>query len=360
MIERDDWSRIASYVTGSCSDEEMRAFEMQLRSDPHLSEAVDEARRIWEGAELGVETELAEWDLAEAWDGFFRDKVTRRSLEVAPTAAPRRSLESVVRLDRKRRWMPVKAWMAAAAVLMVAIGAGLWFRSGMTGGASRPSVDAAMYTVTTAAGQRLDLRMPDGSRVVLAAASTLRYPKAYGAARRDVYLEGRAYFEVTHDETRPFTVYAGQAVARDLGTRFDVRAYKNDGRVDVAVTEGAVELAVLREHTPPNRVLLTAGQLGHADAGGAMLSQSPVDLDRYVSWIDGRLVFTNTPLHEVLPELSRWYDVSFELADQTLGARRFTGTFYAEPLAEVLQFLTLSVDAGYQRHGRAIVLTPNR
>jgi len=89
-------------------------------------------------------------------------------------------------------------------------------------------------------------------------------------------------------------------------------------------------------------------------------SRPVADLDRYIAWTEGRLVFTDALLRDVLPELSRWYDVKFELADPALGGRRFTGTFQNEPLSEVLQFLTLSIGASHRRDGQTITLAPDR
>lgn len=362
MVEKRNWSHIANYVTGISSDDEKRAFEAQLMSDQGLRDAVDEARRIWEGAGLESEPELARWDLSATWEAFVRKKKITSSREAGRVFMLQRHASPAALSHGRRPRATVGAWAAAAAITAVA-GAALWFRAEVnTRDTAAISAAAPMYTVATKPGQRLDLRMPDGSRVVLGVASTLRYAKGYGKSRRDVYLEGRAYFEVTHDETRPFVVHAGNAVARDLGTRFDVRAYGGDGRVDVVVAEGEVELASNGEDTLKTKrsVRLAAGHLGRVNAAGNVTSRTSVDVDQYTSWTEGRLEFEDAALRDVLPELSRWYGVEFRVADHALGARRFTGTFSDESLPELLQIFSFSVGAGYERDGDTITLVLNR
>jgi ferric-dicitrate binding protein FerR (iron transport regulator) len=220
---------------------------------------------------------------------------------------------------------------------------------------------APTYTIATKPGQRLDLRMPDGTRVVLGVASTLRYPKDYGVSQRQFYLEGQAYFEVAHDDVKPLTVYAGNAAARDLGTRFEVRAYAGDDGVEVVVAEGKVELTEKSgtAAASASRAVLVSGQLGRVNGTGRIVTRTRIDMGQRLGWIDGRLEFTDVPLRDMLPQLSRWYDVEFRLADPALGHRRLTGTFQGESVSALLQFLALSLDAGYEWDGRTIVLTSN-
>src|SRR5690606_13337061 len=128
---------------------------------------------------------------------------------------------------------------AAAAVAGLALGAAVWQLALRPDPATDPFVAARTYT--TRPGQRAEMRLPDGTRVVLSVASTLRVPESYGDRSRSVALEGEAYFEVAHDDARPFRVHTARAIATDLGTRFGVRAYSGDA-VTVVVREGAVSL----------------------------------------------------------------------------------------------------------------------
>src|SRR2546423_11101612 len=101
----------------------------------------------------------------------------------------------------------------------------------------------AEETFATANRERAELRLSDGTRIRLAPASHIRVAADYGEKQRAVYLDGQGYFEVKHDLSRPFTVYAGTAVARDLGTEFAVRNYTEDRAVQVVVRAGAVAMS---------------------------------------------------------------------------------------------------------------------
>jgi ferric-dicitrate binding protein FerR (iron transport regulator) len=157
----------------------------------------------------------------------------------------------------------------------------------------------------------------DGTRIRLAPASRLRVAAAYGETRRDVYLEGEAYFEVEHDVRRPFSVHAGNATARDLGTEFAVRSYQDDDAVQVVVRKGAVVLSQVGR--------LDAGDVGRLATNGTTSLTHRVRVDSLLGWLDGRLAFHDAPLASVLRELHRWHGTEVQLGDSTLGALPFTG-----------------------------------
>jgi transmembrane sensor len=172
-------------------------------------------------------------------------------------------------------------------------------------------------TFATANRERAELRLSDGTRIRLAPASHIRVAADYGEQRRAVYLEGQGYFEVKHDATRPFTVYAGTTIARDLGTEFAVRNYLDDRAVQVVVRKGAVAMSGVGR--------LDAGDVGRLGADGTSSLTRGVAVDSLLTWLDGRLVFHDAPLTTVLAELRRWHDVEVHLADPALGALPFTG-----------------------------------
>jgi transmembrane sensor len=200
--------------------------------------------------------------------------------------------------------------------------------------------------------------------VTLAPGSTLRYPLTFGATRQLV-LDGEAYFEVAHDSLHPFVVDARGAQTRVLGTRFVVRALGSDSAVVVAVAEGRVALSRARDSTlgAVRAAVLAKGEVGRLAPGSEAAVLVGADASRYLSWTEGRLAFRDTPLREVLPELSRWYGLDIGLAPDApseLGDRRFTGSFVNQPVDEVLTFVALSADLRITRAGTRILLAPRR
>jgi transmembrane sensor len=221
-----------------------------------------------------------------------------------------------------------------------------------------------MREYVTPRGQRATFQLSDGTRLVLAAESRLRVPADYGRQIREVHLEGEALFDVVHDTGRPFRVRARDAVAEDIGTRFDMRAYPEDRRVAVAVAEGAVALG--RADTsgpdtpstggPPQGVILRRGEVGTLDSDGRVTTDTGAVVATYLAWVEGRLQFVETPLPEVVQTVGRWYDLDVRIEGRALAARTLTAEFGAQPADELLGALGLAVGARVVRSGRVATL----
>lgn len=205
---------------------------------------------------------------------------------------------------------------------------------------------------TTGVSEKRTVELPDGSRVVLSAASSLRTLGGYGRGAREVELSGEALFTVTHDEERPFRVRTPSgAVIEDLGTQFSVRALPRQA-LRVAVSEGSVR--VTRSASATQAVVLNARDVVVLpDTGDPVVSRG-VDVEDYGSWAAGRLVFRNTELSQALADIERWYDVEFDVTDSALLSRRVTVTFENEPIDVVLENIGAAVDTKFERQGRRV------
>lgn len=328
MEHESDWARVARYVAGECPRDEAIETERWIEADPARREIVAQLRTVWTKADVAP----AGWDADQAW----------QSVE--------QKLEHVSRVPSVLRWGLRVA--AAAAVVLLAIGVGLLYTK--FGPRSKPSLTVspvALRDYITPAGARAELNLSDGTHVMLGVASRLRVPTDYGARDRQVFLEGEAYFEVRHDSSRAFLVHSGGKVIQDLGTRFGVRAYADDRAVQVVVTEGRVTL---------QGTTLAQGQLGRAARGGPVAVKTGVDVDRYLAWTQGRLVFDNTPLRDALPQLDRWYDLDLRLGDSLIAALPVTATFKNQPTDEVLDLLAQTLGLRQERRGRIVTLYPAR
>src|SRR3989449_2251883 len=233
MIEDSDLLRL---VEGECSPEEARAIQAWIAADPARGELLDQLRAVWR---LTGETSRP-WDLAGARDRLLR--VSGRHAAQRSGGFPARSqatgLLKMVRAGplpvSRRPWL-ASPWVLriAAALVLVIAGRAAWQRRA-------PAVPAREYV--TAPGQRLAVSFSDGSRVLLGVASRLRVPRDYGVRTRAVELEGEAYFVVRHDPAHPFLVRTAHGTTEDLGTEFDVRAYREEKSVQVVVAAGRVAL----------------------------------------------------------------------------------------------------------------------
>lgn len=163
------------------------------------------------------------------------------------------------------------------------------------------------------------LLLSDGTRVWLNSETRLRYPVVFSAKERQVEVSGEAYFEV-YQEGRPFKVkISGQSTVEVTGTAFNVHAYPDEGMTKVTLVEGSVNLSNLL-----GKVALVPGEQGFIVSGG-LPEKSLVNVSLYTAWKDGRFVFKEQTLEEIMQTISRWYDVRVEFADPEVAQETFSG-----------------------------------
>jgi len=194
----------------------------------------------------------------------------------------------------------------------------------------------------TPVGGQKRITLADGTSVILNTNSRLDVDFSHKC--RDVHLtRGEAYFEVVHDKTRPFTVYANNYVVRDIGTAFDVHLSKT-GLVEVGVTKGSVEV------TPANgaHVIDAANSLGVVTAGHDIVLGQKVeraeavpsaDMGRKLAWRQGQLIYTGQPLGEVLADISRYSNIKIALADPALADMPVGGAFRTDQIEAIFAAL---------------------
>lgn len=160
-------------------------------------------------------------------------------------------------------------------------------------------------TMTTPKGKQFRLKLPDGTEVVLNAASSIRYPVAFQGNEREVFLEGEAWFNVKTDPAKPFRVkIPEQAAVEVLGTVFNIRCYGEEPVVKATLLSGKIRF-VKNE----NRLLLSPGQQLHQPRYGVVKMISSVDTNQVMAWKNGEFSFQHMPLEEAIRELARWYDL---------------------------------------------------
>jgi transmembrane sensor len=357
--------KIARYVAGQSSDDEIREVRAWMHDDPDRRAHVESLQRVWKATTEGI---ASRWDAAAAWERVTRRIAARPTLVPHDAAPPaRRGRPS---LSRYRQATPMWGRFAMAAGIL--IGAALGGVAIWQSHVSKPATVAAapLRDVATRRGQQADVYLSDGTHVVLGVASRLRFPGTFGVTR-DVYLDGEAYFEVAHDVASPFTVHTARGVVKDLGTKFNVRAYTDgsDRSVEVVVAQGVVALeprAPTAAHVPrasaaasgapvASTIVLRASDLGRIDANGDLSTRHGVDVVSYLAWTRGELVFKNLPMRDVLSTLTRWYDADLRVGDSTLAAYPVTATLTGERLADVVNLLANALDARVEHQGHTII-----
>jgi transmembrane sensor len=176
-----------------------------------------------------------------------------------------------------------------------------------------------MNVLTTAKGETYMVVLPDKSQVWLNAASTLRYPSSFaGAAKRNVQLEGEAYFEVAKDKAHPFTVESSTQRISVLGTHFDINSYPDNDATKTTLLEGsvAVQLTKALAGASVNSLILKPDQ--QAVVMSNSINVLDVESSDAVAWKNGYFMFNNEALGSIMQTLSRWYNTTIIYDDETL------------------------------------------
>jgi ferric-dicitrate binding protein FerR (iron transport regulator) len=181
----------------------------------------------------------------------------------------------------------------------------------------------------------------------------------YGRSSREVELDGEAYFVVRHDAARPFVVRTLRGIARDLGTEFGVRDYRQEPYLQVVVATDSVELSTNAPNDSGTKPV-TLRPRDRATIGDRhqLTVVSDVPLEHDIAWTRGRLVFDDDPVAAVIAQLERWYDLQITVVDPSLGREAVTISFETESADEALSALAKVLDVRMTRTGRSVRLAP--
>lgn len=230
---------------------------------------------------------------------------------------------------------------AAAAVLAgaVFIGYRLWQPKAVT-----PASMAAVprKTATQNAEQKY-LLLPDSTQVWVNAASTLEFPHQFDKSKREVFLNGEAYFDVRNADKIPFIIHTPNGiVTRVLGTAFNIKAYPYQRNVIVAVKRGKVQVAREEEVV----AVLTAGQKIQVNIAAATQPVQPVKQDDVAEWTQGRLAWDSVPLDLIVKDIERTYNVQIDLKNEKIKNTAITTSFRKDiGPKEALELVCLPVEA---------------
>ncbi|WP_421918835.1 FecR family protein [Marinifilum sp.] len=197
--------------------------------------------------------------------------------------------------------------------------------SGLIYDASSKDSDEISYnSLLVPRGGEYQLELEDGTKVWVNSETRLRYPTKFPDVERVVLLEGEAYFEVSKDQNRPFIVKTQGVDVRVLGTQFNITSYAEDKAIQTTLVEGRV--AVMDSNNPRTNLLLQPGYQAVFSKQEKELENKKVNVDLYTSWKDGKFVFEQSSLYDIMNKVSRWYDVKVFFQNNEAGDINFTGS----------------------------------
>jgi len=174
-------------------------------------------------------------------------------------------------------------------------------------------------------GKNASIKLPDGTLAHLNAGSRLVYPSKFEGSQRTVSLIGEGYFEVVHNSKMPFIVKTEELNIEVLGTKFDLSAYPTDKIVETILVEGKVKISKPGFHLGSKDYILEPNQRAAFNIDTKETNISNVDVENYVSWHEGYMIFETQELNRVVKKLERYYNIRIGLVDPTLGLLRITG-----------------------------------
>ena len=337
-ISPDEWERIARYVTGEAGPGEAEITKRWVEADPHRGEIV----RLLQSIVRNVERDDASATPVDVESALTKVKARFGEAKVIPFT------QTSASDSQSRRTIFALLKVAAAAVIIIG-GTVVWQA------VRRSEFNASALTFATSIGERRQVVLRDGTKVLLGPTSRLVVARNASDDQRLVILDGIAYFSVVHDPARPFTVKAGAISIQDVGTAFAVESDDSAG-TRVAVDSGSVAIgAADQKHS--RGAVLNARDRATVDAQGVVSVERSVVSEDDLAWIQGRLVFRDAPLILVGAELYRWYGVRLRVADSSLANLHLTASFSGEPVDRVLNVIALSLGARIERQGNVAILS---
>jgi anti-sigma factor len=202
-------------------------------------------------------------------------------------------------------------------------------------------------------GGEYTVTLSDGTVVHLNSGSELRYPVAFGAERREVFLSGEGYFEVVKDSVRPFFVNADKLKIRVYGTSFNVNTYDLEN-IQTVLVEGKIGIQTMNMNT---EYMVKPGQLALYNQEKGTMEILNVDVLPYVAWKDHEFMFDDESLEKIMNRLSLWYDVDVFFQTASLKQLHFTGHLGRyDDISHILDAISGVTQVKFSVKGRTIIV----
>ena len=296
--------------------------------------ATPEETRILERFFLEHKNEMLEGNLRPEEFVFMEDRIRT---EISKRILPR---------GKNRSW----SWAVAAAVSLLIISGFLYLYPGKD---NPPPMhpQAILLTRTTVKGQKLTIRLADGSIVKLNTNSSLSFPDKFEGRHREVTLSGEAFFDVAHNPSAPFVVNTSQGKVTVLGTTFNIRENSKVG--EITLVSGKVKVADVAN----TAVSLKPNQQARLSEGRQGIDTLTVDVRPYIEWKDNVLSFRQRELEYAIADLEDWYGVDIALLNPELKSCRITARYENESLENVLESFKFMLKGNYTLQDKKVTIS---
>jgi ferric-dicitrate binding protein FerR (iron transport regulator) len=319
-----EWEELSSIL----SDEQKGRNDLLSR---FMAEDIHNTVKYWK--ELKEMNNDKEIDVDKAWNKLYSRLNENGLITEAPVIR-----KSFVRTTYFR--------VAAIALLLLGIGSGILFIN------DKGLISAKTTVATTDNQKNLQVTLPDGSNIFLNRNTKLSYRNNFSRHGRHVTLSGEAFFEIARDENNPFTVDAGKAIVKVLGTSFNVITSNSDSAVEVFVKSGQVEVT---DNEEGSNLILDPGFIGRVYSER---SEKSVNTDpNYMAWNTGLLVYDGQTLDIVFRDLKRVYNMDIVADDPEILLNTWTSPIDNQSQETIIRIICASFNLSYTKDGNVYHLS---
>jgi ferric-dicitrate binding protein FerR (iron transport regulator) len=318
---------ISGYFIGNLTESELQELKNQLELNPDNLKIFEDYRVLW--------------------------KESGKNITINPIEVEDALIKTKLRLPFQKSRIFSYLLRAAAVFILAGLFSSVYLyyhnavlMSGNTNNMEQPVI---MQEVSAVFGTRSKFQLCEGTTVYLNSGSKLIFPQRFTSNSRNVELVGEAFFEVTSNQAKPFVVKTHDINVRVLGTAFNLQVHPESNEINTTLVHGKVILETeiegiskqLAELKPSDHAVYNTQKK-------AIKISVEEDLDKFIGWKDGKLVFFNDPIENVSDKLGNWYNVTVKINNTELKKYRFTATFTDEPIEQVLDLLSKSSPIRYQ------------
>lgn len=343
------------FIVGEATEKEKQKIERWLKKDVKNEQLMQTLEQILHKSQL----ELTQWNEDELWNKFASNAGMTLSHAGSPDEVKQKPNVNFFQwcfgINRTPSQYVFRLAIITLLILGGSMGTAVYFKKLQE--KRELAYQSTYQEYFTQNGERSTILLSDGTSIHLNSATKIRFPIVFAKGKREVFLDGEAFFEVAHSETSPFIVHTVDANIRVLGTIFNVTSYSEDNKTQVIVSEGQVAFGGVKQQ---DEVLLHRNQLSRIIKGGLPSTAEVIRTDKYLAWLKNQMIFENATLAEVIKQLSRRFDVEFKVLDSSLLNRHIIAMYGNESLSQIIRSLSLSLRFQYKQRGKIVSLYLDR
>lgn len=188
---------------------------------------------------------------------------------------------------------------------------------------TKAPIEEQYQTISVPAGQRINLTLPDGTDVWLNARTTIRYPFSFNKEKRQVFLDGEAYFDVSEDEKKPFVIHTSKYQLEVLGTTFNVEDYSGKDDFETMLFDGSVK--IISNDTIPQLITLSPTHKAYLENGRLAVKQ--VDDYSVYRWREGLICFKDESFADIMSDFEKYYGLTIQIDNEQVKKQHYSGKF---------------------------------